>query len=462
MGSRTTRARRGLLASASVLALVLAACGGDNKKSTNTTSATTAGGNAPGGSTATTTGGATPAVDIKGKTVKVAGPETGAEADGLTAGMADWTKSTGAKFDYSGSRDFETQIRVALQGGDTPDIAMFPQPGTVKGIADKVTALPDDLVAKVKADYPDSLTSLVVVNGKTLGIPVKADVKSLVWYSPAQFTKNGYKVPTTWAEFTALQDQIRAKSQTPWCIGIESGDATGWPFTDWVEDWMLRMHGPDVYAKWVNHQIPFNDPQVKDVVQAVSDIWFKDGNVLNGRASIASTGFATAGLPVLDGKCFLHRQANFYGAQFKTAKPDVKFGPNGDVDAFYLPPINDQFGAKPLLSAGVFAVAFNNKPETMSALAYIESADFANARIKSNKSGFLSPNKKQDFNAYVSDLDRTFAKILTTSNPVVFDASDSMPAKVGSGSFWKEGTNYVNGTEDLDTFLNNVEKSWPK
>ena len=77
-----------------------------------------------------------------------------------------------------------------------------------------------------------------------------------------------------------------AAGKTPWCIGVESGDATGWAFTDWVEDWMLRMHGPDVYDQWVKHEIPFNDPQVKDVVQAVSDIWFKEGNVLQSRGEI--------------------------------------------------------------------------------------------------------------------------------------------------------------------------------
>ena len=62
-------------------------------------------------------------------------------------------------------------------------------------------------------------------------------------------------------ELTALSDQIVADGGTPWCAGIESGVATGWPITDWFEDFMLRLNGPDVYDQWVNHEIPFDDPE---------------------------------------------------------------------------------------------------------------------------------------------------------------------------------------------------------
>jgi alpha-glucoside transport system substrate-binding protein len=258
-----------------------------------------------------------------------------------------------------------------------------------------------------------------------------------------------------------LGDKMKADGIAPWCVGIESGDATGWPMTDWIEDVMLRLNGPDVYDKWVNHQIPFNDPQVKAAAQMVADLWFTEGNVLGGRQSIVSTGFANAGLPILDGTCGMYRMSNFYGSNFTQTKPDTKFGEDGDVNVFYLPTINDKFG-KVTLTAGLYAVAFNDKPETMSAMAYLESADYADARAKVQGSGFLSPNKNIDVASYGNPLDAQLATILKNSSPVRFDGSDAMPSVVGSGSFWKEGTNWVNGTEDLDTFLNNVEASWPK
>jgi alpha-glucoside transport system substrate-binding protein len=191
----------------------------------------------------------------------------------------------------------------------------------------------------------------------------------------------------------------------------------------------------------------------------VEKIWFTQGNVLNGRQSIASTGFAQAGLPITDGKCGMHRQANFYAAQFKDK--GVTFGETGDVNVFYLPTMSDKFG-KVMLSGGTYVVAFNNNKSTLDALEFLASPEYANARNKSNKGGFLSPNKKHDTSLYADDLDRTLAKLLVTSNPVRFDGSDLMPSAVGAGTFWKEGTNWVLGSQDLKTFLDNVEASWPK
>jgi hypothetical protein len=49
----------------------------------------------------------------------------------------------------------------------------------------------------------------------------------------------------TMEELKALTEQIVADGETPWCIGLGSGGATGWPATDWVEDMMLRTQPPE-------------------------------------------------------------------------------------------------------------------------------------------------------------------------------------------------------------------------
>jgi alpha-glucoside transport system substrate-binding protein len=473
--TRTISLRRGVLAGTAVLALVLAACGSDNSGSSSATSSGGAATTAAGGATttaggATTTGGGTAtsagggaAADIKGKTVKILGTEVAGEADGVTGAFKPWEQQTGAKLAYTGTRDAETQVRTAAEAGGTalPDIFFAPQPGLIKDLGKSITPVPQDLVTKMKSDLNPFLVTLGTVNNQVLGVPVKSDLKSLVWYSPKVFQQHNYKIPQTWDEMLALGDQMKKDGITPWCVGIQSGDATGWPMTDWIEDIMLRLNGPDVYDKWVNHQIPFNDPQVKAAAQKLADIWFKDGNVVGGREAIASTAFANAGLPILDGGCGMYRISNFYGSNFTQSKADTTFGENGDVNVFYLPTMSDKFG-KVTLTAGLYAVAFNNKPETLSALSYLESVDYANTRAKVQTSGFLSPNKNIDVNSYGNPLDKQLATILKNANPVRFDGSDAMPSVVGAGSFWKEGTNWVNGTEDLDTFLNNVEASWPK
>jgi alpha-glucoside transport system substrate-binding protein len=462
--------RFGFVAGLAALALVATACGGDDGGESDDTSGggteTTAasGGTettAASGGTETTAGGGE-AVDLSGETVSLLGTEVGTEADGVIAGLAAFEEATGATAEWTGTRDAETQVRTAAEaGGDAlPDIFFAPQPGLVKALVDYIAPLPADVLAAVEENYDPYFKELVTVDGNVLGVPVKGDVKSLVWYSPSAFSEAGYAVPTTWDELIALQDQIVADGGTPWCIGIESGDATGWPFTDWMEDIMLRLHGPEVYDQWVNHEIPFNDPKVLEVAEMVGDIWFADGNVAGGRESIASTGFASAGLGITDGSCYMHRQANFFGANFKEANPEIVFGEEGDVNVFYLPTMSDEFG-QVLLSAGVYAVAFNDEPATQAMMAHLASPAYANARIEANKGGYLSPNRAHDTSLYADELDRTLADILVTADPVRFDASDLMPAEVGAGSFWKEGTNFVSGTIDAQEFVDNVEASWP-
>jgi alpha-glucoside transport system substrate-binding protein len=132
------------------------------------------------------------------------------------------------------------------------------------------------------------------VDGTQYGVPVKTDLKSLVWYQPARFEAAGYEVPETFDEFTALVDQMDRRRRKPLCVGIESGQATGWTYTDWVEDMVLRQHGPDVYDQWVSNEIPFNDPQIVESMQTVLDLWSED-NVFASGGSIAATAFQDNG-----------------------------------------------------------------------------------------------------------------------------------------------------------------------
>ena len=156
----------------------------------------------------------------------------------------------------------------------------------------------------------------------------------------------------------------------------------------------------------------------------------------------------------------MHRQANFYAANFSDANPDIEFGPDGDVDAFYLPTISDEFGQVTLVG-GTYIVAFNDDPSTIEAMEFLTSAAYADARIEADFGGFISPNQDHDTSLYSSELDRTLAEILVEADPARFDGSDQMPSEVGSGSFWSEGTDWVLGTNSIDDFLDAVEASWP-
>lgn len=399
-------------------------------------------------------------MSLAGTVVNILGPETGPEAEGFLAGFEPFEARTGIEVQYSGTRDATTELNLSLEGGNPPDIVIIPQPGRIIqfGESGDAVALPQSLLDNIAGAYDPFWFDLATTGGQVYGVPNKGDVKSLVWYSPPLFAENGYEIPSTWAELEALTEQIKADGLVPWCIGIGSGDATGWVFTDWMEDMMLRVQGPDVYDQWVSHEIPFNDPRVVEVAEFVGDIWFGEGNVLGGRDLIAATGFKESSLPIADGDCVLHRQASFAGAFY--TEIGASLGPNGDINVFYLPTISDEFGTV-VLGAGTHAVAFTDKPETLAVMEYIGTAEYANARISADKGGFLSPNREHDTSLYSTDFDRGLAEILVSADPFRFDASDLMPGEVGAGEFWRSGTDYVSGSKTAQEFADDTENAWP-
>ena len=400
-------------------------------------------------------------MSLAGSVVTILGPETGSEAEGFLAGFEPLRERTGIVVRYSGTRDATTELNLAVEAGDPPDIVIIPQPGRIKqfGESGDAVALPQEMLDRISGSYDPFWFDLASTGGNVYGVPNKGDVKSLVWYSPQGFDGNGYDIPQTWAELETLMEQMKADGNTPWCVGIESGAATGWAFTDWMEDMMLRLHGPEVYDQWVAHEIPFNDPRVVAVATVVGDVWFAEGNVSGGRDLISQRSFREMAAAHLNGECMMHRQANFAGAHYLEAGAS-SLGPDGDVNVFYLPTVSDEFGTV-VLGAGTHAVAFTDKPETLAVLEYIGTAEYANARIESDKGGFLSPNRDHDTSLYSSSFDRGLAEILVSADPFRFDASDLMPGEVGAGEFWRSGTDYVSGSKTAEEFAEDVEDAWP-
>ncbi|MCP4964151.1 MAG: carbohydrate ABC transporter substrate-binding protein, partial [bacterium] len=314
-----------------VFALVAAACGDDGGDDTtaapsDTTAAadTTAAPDDSGTDTTAASDTTEPMVDLSGTRVTVFGPEeTEAEAGALQAALDLLSADTGIEIIYTGARDAADQINAQVAGGNPPDVFVFPQPGKLADFARQgvLLPLPADVEAVMTENHIDAWTSFGNVDGTQFGIPTKADLKSLVWYQPAPFTAAGYTVPETWDDLVALSNQMIADGNTPWCVGIESGPATGWTFTDWVEDLMLRFNGADVYDQWVANEVPFSDERVTMVFDEILNLWNTEGAVFSAGGSIASTGFGDNAEPLVDGKCFMHRQASFFSSFFPEGTP---------------------------------------------------------------------------------------------------------------------------------------------
>ena len=283
-------------------------------------------------------------VNIKGTTVTVDGTQTDPDDQKMKCGWKAFEEATGITVNYIGNKEFEARISIAVDAGQAPDIADFPQPGALANyvkagkIVDVSSFIPADYLT---ATYPQAWLDMATMQGPdgpiTAGVWNRGFMKSLVWYAKDDFDASGYMVPETWDELVALSDQIVADGGTPWCIGIESQAATGWPATDWVEDVMLRTTSLENYDAWVAGELKFDSPEVKNAFETVGNIWFKEGYVYGGRDAIVTTFFgdSPAGLFTDPPNCFLHRQASFITGFFP---PDAKY--KVDYDFFYLPPID--------------------------------------------------------------------------------------------------------------------------
>ena len=403
------------------------------------------------------------APDLSGQTITIGGPWLQPE-DGYFRSVTDYfMEATGAEVIYTGSDSFEQQIVIDAEAGAAPNIAVFPQPGLAADMAARglLTPLPEGMGDFVAENYGagESWVDLGTYadadgNDQLYGYFYNVNVKSLVWYVPENFEDAGYEVPTTMEELKALTEQIAADGEVPWCIGLGSGAATGWPATDWVEDLMLRTQSPEDYDAWTTNALPFNDPKV---VAAIEDFgWFarNDAFVSGGAGAVATTDFRDSpkGMFASPPQCYMHRQASFVPAFFPEG---IEFG--SDVDFFYFPAYAEKDLGNPVLGGGTL-MAITDPSDGANAFMEFLKLPLAH-EVFGAQSGFLTPLKSVNMETYLNDALRGQAEILVNATTFRFDGSDLMPGAVGAGSFWTGMVDYVGG-KDAQAVADEIQASW--
>lgn len=393
--------------------------------------------------------------------VTVYGTIADTEAELLEESFQPFEDETGIEVRYEASREFESQIGIRAQGGNPPDVAIFPQPGLLADLASRgyLVAAPEGVASNVAEYWSEDWAGYGTVDGTLYGAPLMASVKGFIWYQPAKFAEWGVEVPETWDDLLALTQTIRdTTGSAPWCAGFGSGDATGWPGTDWIEDLVLRQSGPDVYDEWVANEVPFTDAAIKDAFDAVGEILLNPEYVNAGFGdvqSINSTEFGDPAAALVSGECALHHQASFYDGFIADAGGTV--APDGDVWAFVTPGL--EAGANAVTGGGEIVGAFDDSPSTVQFLEYLSSPEWANTRV--GLGGVISANKGLDPSNASSGILEQAIEILQDPNTTFrFDGSDLMPGAVGAGSFWNGMVSWVGGTP-VDEVLAQIESAWP-
>jgi alpha-glucoside transport system substrate-binding protein len=382
---------------------------------------------------------------------------------GFQAEVKAWAEENDVTVEFSQTGNFNQLINTRVQGNDAPDVALFPQPGIMTDLAGEgLLADLTDVVDQADLDVmiPGALET-GQVDGTQYAVPMSINVKSIVFYPKQPFEAAGYTAPTTYDELVALSDQIQATGTTPWCFGIESEAATGWPATDWVENLMLINYGSDTYNEWVNHEIPFNDPQVLDVLEQMDSLLLAEGRTNGGRQSIASSNFNTAANPMFDEPpgCYMYRQGNFVATPGNFPDEVIEDIDNR-VGVFPMPGLTPE--DKPVLGGGDLAGIFAQDNESAQKLVqFLSSAEFGTNGYAENGTWF-SPRTDFDTNLYANEVMKSIGEAAYQSTEFVFDGSDQMPGEVGSGSFWREMVAWISGGTDAKTALDNIEASWPQ
>lgn len=393
----------------------------------------------------------------------VFGPWLGPDQENVEKVLAGFAAASGHDVSYVGSDSFEQQIMIDAEAGSAPNVAVFPQPGLAADMAKRgfLTPLADGTADWVKENYAagQSWVDLGTYAGadgadNLYGFFYKVDVKSLVWYSPENFEDAGYEVPTSMEDLKALTDQIVADGGTPWCIGLGSGGATGWPATDWVEDMMLRTQTPADYDAWVKNDLKFNDPKVVAAIEEFGAFARNDAYVAGGAGAVASTDFRDSPKGLFDSppQCYMHRQASFIPAFFPEGTVVGE-----DADFFYFPAYAEKDLGAPVLGAGTVWAITNPSDAANELIAYLETPEAHETWMALG--GFLTPLKGVDTSKFSDAATAKMNDILLAATTFRFDGSDLMPGAVGAGSFWTGMVDYTGG-KSAQEVADGIQASW--
>jgi len=397
--------------------------------------------------------------------VEIIGAFGGVEKDSFEKEIKSFEEDSGIDIQYTGTQDFQTIITSRVRSGDTPDIGIFPQPGTLAALGEDGDVAPiedyQDVAALEETLIPGLLDAGADQDGVAYGVPMRVAVKSLVFVPSGAYTEEGgYSTePASVQELQEIAEEIKAAGTAPWCIAYGSDAATGWVGTDWIEEFMLRLHGPEVYDQWVNHEIPFDDPMVQEAFDAYGEIVLTEGNIRGGSQTVINTPFAEAGNPAFEDPpgCMMQRQGNFITGFFPD---DIQENLDDEVDVFYFPPVDGGYDGNPVGGGGDLAASFNaDDEETTQVMEMLASEDFGESWA--GDGGWLSPHTTFDPSLYPDETTRKIGEIAAEADVFRFDASDLMPTEVGGGTFWTGMVEWTSGDKTTAEVTEEIEQSWP-
>jgi alpha-glucoside transport system substrate-binding protein len=373
---------------------------------------------------------------------------SGAEEESFNNVIKPFVDACGVKITPQSTRD--DAVLDTLVKSSPPDVLFWPNLSPLKLYTDKLVAL--DTVGANKDNYASYWIEMGTSGGKWLVVPAKADVKSIIWYSPTQFQALNYTVPTSFDDLKTLAGKMSADGNVPWSMGFNNGGAAnGWAGTDFIQDILLATQGPDYVNKLISGEVPYNDQPVVDAYKLYYS-WASDPKFAVGGANgTVNTKFLDSIYKVFANppEAMMVKISGFAGGEIVKQYPTLKYGT--DFDFFEFP------GVKGVQGSADFMYAFSDKPAAKALIAYITSTGGGAAWAKA---GFgLSPNKAAAGN-YPDAQSTKLGDILANASGFTFDIGDGLGAPFNDAEF-KAVNDIVQGA-DIKTTLDTVAAAQAK
>jgi alpha-glucoside transport system substrate-binding protein len=378
----------------------------------------------------------------------VLGTWSGAELEAFEAVVGPFEERTGVAVDYVSTRDLRGVLEEGSAAGRPPDIAGLEGPAHMRELATR--GVLKDLggildLGRYRSEVAPTFIELGTVDGRLVGVFVRSSLKGLIWHDPKVFRLG---TPRTWDELQRMATQAADSAAAEWCVGLESEEASGWPGTDLIEQFLLRGSGTDDYDAWVAGSLPWTSPQVRDAFESYGHV-VADGAVFGGVAGALGTDFREAGDPLFSqppGCLFLH-QGSYMPSFFPVASE-----PGTDFDFFAFPPLGDAADGVVIGGGDLFGVLTDNAAAA-ALMRYLVSDEAQTLWVA--QGGSLSV--KATVTDYPDRVSQRAAVLLTGAAGFRFDASDQMSGDLNA-MFWRAVMSFTEDQTRLDDLLAELER----
>jgi alpha-glucoside transport system substrate-binding protein len=393
------------------------------------------------------------------ETVTVLGPwagtEPGTEGYAFRQILDAFKAETGIRVNYQGTRAHLQVLRSEVQGGTPPDVAILPSVGELARYArtGDLHRLDDIVPPNRQKTFPRQWLMPRRDNGTEhiYTVPVKANLKSLIWYNPAHGPESP---PQTWDELVKYGQSVMDRGGTPWCMGMGSPPASGWPGTDLIEDILLHRSGPKAYQRWAENALPWTSAEVEGAWREWGALATNPGQLRSGPHAALLTDFQDAGRPLFGRPpgCYLDHEGSFIMGFYQNYQETLR--PGTDFDFFPFPSFDGGAG-RPWEASADLAGMFRDTRQAQQLMLFL-ARDQVQQIWAVNISGAFSVNRNADVSLYRDPVSKRIAQILATE-PLCLDASDVMPEPVRT-AFYRAVLEYLNNPSRLPELLDQLEQ----